>query len=143
MAIYSGAVRTTQGTAANPTLEIIASSVVTPRLLELGISQAAATAGVFGFGRPAAIGVGPTSPVTVIAEDQNGPTGQTSSALAWGTTAPTVPTVFFRRVSCPNTIGAGIIWTFPRGLILQVSKTVVVWIIATAPVADIWFVLDE
>lgn len=143
MAIYSGAVRTTQGTAANATLEIIASATVSPKLMELGISQNAATAGVFGLGRPAAIGVGPTTPVTVIAEDQNGPTGQTSSAIAWGTTAPTVPTVFFRRVSCPATIGAGIIWTFPRGIILQISKTIVVWIIATAPVADMWFVLDE
>jgi hypothetical protein len=143
MAIYSVANRTSSGTAASPAQENIASSAVAYRLLEFGITQNGPTASVFGLGRPAAIGVTPTSPVTVLAEDQgNNSAGNTTTALAWGT-APTVPANFFRRVSLPATVGAGIIWTFPRGIIVLKSNTSVLWVIATAAVADTWLVVDE
>jgi hypothetical protein len=115
-----------------------------PKIFEVGISQNAATAGVYGLGRPAAIGVGPTSPQTFIDESDGGAgTGLTTSAVAWGTTAPTVPANFFRRLSCPATIGAGVIWSFPRGMGLPVSSSIVIWVIATAPVCDVWAVEEE
>lgn len=111
--------------------------------MEIGLSQVAATAGVFGIGRPAAIGVTPTTPITWLDEqDGNGPVGLTTSALAWGT-GPTVPANFLRRIACPATIGAGVIFTFPRGLGLPVSGSIVIWIIATAPVCDVWGCVDE
>lgn len=111
--------------------------------MEIGISQNAATAGVYGIGRPAAIGVTPTSPVTFLDEqDGNGPAGLTTCAVAWGT-GPTVPANFFRRLSCPATIGAGAIFTFPRGLGIPISGSIVIWIIATAPVCDVYAVVDE
>jgi hypothetical protein len=62
--------------------------------------------------------------------------------MAWGT-APTAPTNFLRRVTLPATIGAGIIWTFPRGLVIPVSSSIVIWNIGTNSVADIWIVIDE
>lgn len=142
MAIYSIARRTTATTAAAPALEIRTTSTDRPRLLELGISQVNATASVFGLGRPQAIGVTPTSPVTVLAEDTGDPAGTVTTALAWGTD-PTVPVDFFRRVAFPATVGAGVIWTFPRGLVIPVSSGFVLWIIATASVADVWIVVDE
>ena len=143
MAVYSAAQRTTATTAASASWEVRSTSSNKPKLMELGISQSAATAGVYGIGRPAAIGVTPTSPVTFLDEqDGNGPTGLTTCAVAWGT-GPTVPANFFRRLSCPATIGAGAIFTFPRGLGLPVSGSIVVWIIATAPVCDVYAVVDE
>lgn len=142
MAIYSLANRTTATVAASASLEIRTTSTDRPRIMEIGISQNTAVAGVYGIGRPQAIGVTPTTPVTVLAEDTGDPAGTVTTALAWGT-GPTVPLNFFRRVTCPATIGAGVIWTFPRGLIIPVSSSIVVWIIATAPVCDIWVVIDE
>jgi hypothetical protein len=143
MAIYSLSQRTTSGTAATAAWEVRSTSTNKPKIMEVGISQNAATAGVFGLGRPGAIGVTPTSPQTALDEqDGGGPAGLTTAAVAWGT-GPTVPTNFFRRVSCPATIGAGVIWTFPRGLGIPVSGSIVVWVIATAPVADVWVVVDE
>jgi hypothetical protein len=142
MAIYSLANRTSGVTSATATKEVRTTSTDRASVMEMGITINAATASVFGLGRPAAIGVTPTSPVTVLAEDPASPAGTVTTALAWGT-GPTVPTNFFRRVSLPATIGAGIIWTFPRGLIIAVSSSVVLWNIVTGSVADVWVVVDE
>lgn len=142
MAIYSLANRTTNVTIANPCLEIRTASTDKPRIMEIGISLVAATASVFGLGRPQAIGVTPTTPVTVLAEDASDPAGTVQTALAWAT-PPTVPLNFFRRVSLPATIGAGVIWTFPNGLTIPVSSSLVLWNISATSVIDTWVVLDE
>jgi hypothetical protein len=144
--IYSLSQRTTSGTNATAAWEVIAAATNKPKIMELGLSNNAATASVFGLGHPQAIGITPTSPQTFLSEeDGNGATGLTTAAVAWNT-GPTVPANFFRRVSLPATIGAGVIWTFPRGLQLAtsgVTSTLVLWVAATASVVDAWCVADE
>ena len=143
MAIYSLSQRTIVTAAGGATWEIIP-GVRRPRILEIGLSQVTAVAGTFGIGRPAAIGIDPTTPVLFQAELQGDQAATSAAVVAWTTTPPTVPTVFFRRVTCPATIGAGFIFTFPRGLYCTPSTTsIVIWVIATAPVCDVWAVLDE
>jgi hypothetical protein len=144
MAIYSIAQRTTVTTIAAAAWEVRSTSANKPKIMELAISLGAATASIYGIGRPAAIGVTPTTPLTALDEaDGNGPTGLTTCAVAWGT-GPTVPANFFRRVSLPATIGAGVILTFPRGLGIPVSGSIVVWnITANSAVTDLWAVVDE
>lgn len=142
MAIYSISQRTSATAAASASWEIRTTSTDRPAVLEVGLSQNTAVAGVYGLGRPAAIGITPTTPQTILAEDPASPAGTVTVCVAWGT-GPTVPGNFFRRVSCPSTIGAGVIWTFPRGLLIAVSSSIVIWIIATAPVCDVWVVIDE
>jgi hypothetical protein len=143
MALYALSQRTTATTAASASWEVRSTSANKPKIMELGISQTTAVAGVYGVGRPGAIGVTPTSPQTFVDEgDGNGPAANTTAAVAW-TTGPTVPTNFNRRLSCNATIGVGAIFTFPRGFGIPVSGSVVVWIIATAPVCDVYAVVDE
>ena len=143
MAIYSLANRTTNTTTANDCLEIIGAAALGYRLLELGLTLNAATASVFGYGTPAAIGLIPTAPVTVLTEDAgNTAAGNTTTALAWGT-QPTIPANFYRRVSLPATVGAGIIWTFPRGISVLKAKTTTIWNLSTVSVIDVWIVVDE
>ena len=144
MAVYSIAQRTTVTTISAAAWEVRSAATNKPKVMELGIMLAAATASVYGVGRPAAIGITPTTPLTVLDEqDGNGPTGLTTSAVAWGT-GPTVPTNFNRRVSLPATLGAGVILTFPRGLGIPVSGSIVVWNITTNSAAtDLWCVVDE
>lgn len=142
MTIYSLGVRTSNVTIANPTFEARTGANDIPRLMELGVWMAAATASIFGLGRPQAIGGSPTTPVTVIAEDPSDPAGSLATALAWGT-PPTVPLYFFRRINLPATIGAGVILTFPRGLKIAVSNSVVLWNITATGVADVHIVEDE
>lgn len=143
MAIYCFGIVGGVGTTGVASTEIRSAATIKPKLMELGISQVAATASLFGFGRPAAIGVTPTTPVTVLDEqDGNGPVGLTTTAVAWAT-PPTVPTAFLRRLATVAAIGAGIIWTFPRGLGIPISNSVVVWNAGTNSIVHVYGVLDE
>ena len=142
MAIYSIANRTSNVTIAAANTELRTAATGRGAVMELGVFMAAATASVVGFGRPQAIGVTPTSPITVLAEDPGDLAGTLQTALAWGT-GPTVPVQFFRRLNLPATIGAGIILTFPRGLIIAGSSSVVLWNITATGVMDNYFVVDE
>jgi hypothetical protein len=142
MAILSLSQRTVATAAGSATWEIRTAATIRSQILEIGFSQVTAVAATMGIGRPQAIGVTPTSPVTFLQEDPGEPAGNTVACVAWAT-PPTVPLQFFRRVTCPATIGAGVIWTFPRGLFIQVSFSLVLWVIATAPVLDAWAVENE
>lgn len=142
MAIYSLSQRTSNVTIANACWEIRTTATDRPRIMELGITINAATASVFGLGRPAAIGITPTTPVTLLAEDPGDPAATVVCALAWAT-GPTVPANFFRRISLPATVGAGVIWTFPRGLVIPISSSLVLWNITGNSVADVYVVGDE
>lgn len=144
MAIFSLATRTTVTTTGAACYELRSAATNSPKLFQLDILLAAATASTYGIGRPGAIGVTPTSPIAVVAEEQaNLPTGLTTTAVAWGT-GPTVPTAFFRRIPLPATIGAGYIATFPRGIGIPVSSSLVVWNLATnSNATDINAVVDE
>lgn len=138
------AVRTTQTTTAKTCWEIRTGA--TPgraKIYEIGITMAAATASMFGLGRPQAIGITPTSPVDFLAEDSDDiiASGVVQSALAWGTD-PTIPTAFLRRVSLPATVGTGIIWTFPKGLVIPVSSSITIWNLSTVGVADMYAVAE-
>lgn len=126
--------------------ELIGSTTRRSKLMEMHIFIGAATASIFGLGRPAAIGVTPTSPVNLIAEDPGEPAlGSTDekTAVAWGT-GPTVPAQFFRLANLPGAVGAGIIWTFgPDGIIIPLSGSLVLWnTAAVANVIDIVAVCD-
>src|SRR5258706_2039506 len=141
MAIYSLSQRTTNFTSAQASWELRTTATDRVVVLEIGITVNTATAQTLGLGRPAAQGV---TPVNVIfrAEDFAAPASTTNASLSWGT-SPTVPAQFFRRVSLPATAGAGIVWTFPRGLIVPVSASLVIWNITTAVACDVWCVVDE
>jgi hypothetical protein len=97
--------------------------------MEVSLQLNAATASTYGLGRA---GNTPTqtSPVLVQAEDPGDPAGVSGCAVAWSV-APTIPAQFHRRVGLPATIGAGVIWTFPRGLVLAVTQSLLVWNLAT------------
>lgn len=112
-------------------------------ILEIKAFLAAATASVFAFGRPAANGVTPTSPVLFQADDPAYQASLTSRALAWAT-APTAPTVAMERWSGPATIGCGVILTFPRGIEVAVSSNFVTHnLAATVAAADHGYVIEE
>jgi len=137
-------VRTTNVTTGNACWEILTGS--TPgrvKIFEIGITLAAATTSTFALGRPQAKGVTPTSAVDFQVEDPNDvlASGVVQSALAWGT-GPTIPLAYFRRVSLPATVGTGVIWTFPEGLVIPVSSSVIIWNLDTNAAADMYAVVE-
>ena len=145
MALYSSAFRTTNVTTGQCSVEIIAGSTVPIRIYEVGISLVATTATVLAFGIPAANGVGGAGAITPLVEQDSGLPGSKTTIYAstWGTSAPTVGTTWARRVSLPNLIGVGVIWTFPRGYYVPVNGHVCIQNITGGSTLDAWVVLDE
>ena len=132
----------TRKTAGAAAMDLRAAASNSPRIMEIGLNLGAATASTYGLGRS---GNTPTqtSPVLVQAENPADPAGLTGCAVSWSV-APTLPAQFFRRISLPATIGAGVIWTFPRGLILAAAGTLLLWNLATNSAStNAWVVVDE
>lgn len=143
MALYSIANRTLSGAAGTPALEIIAAAGAGFKLREIGILQGNATSSVYGLGVPAAKGITPTSPITVLPEvGWAAAAGNTTTAVAWGT-APTAPVNFYRRVPLSATMGSGIICTFLQGLVVLKNTTLVLWNLGANSVVDVWLVCEE
>lgn len=138
--------RTVDGTSGAAAWEIRASATKQAIVRELGVALAAATASTFGIGRPAAIGVTPTTPVEF--QDMiGGPVAGAMGALAWGT-GPTLPAAFLRRIALPATVGASYVFDFTdddeRGaLVIPIGGSIVLWNLAANALADVWAVLEE
>ncbi len=142
MSLYSLALNTTVTTTGAAAWDAKAGAANRPKVYEVSLSLGAATASTYGLGRA---GNTPTqtSPVLVQAEDPNDNAGVTGCAVAWSV-APTIPAQFFRRIGLPATIGAGILWTFPFGLVLAATASLLVWNLATnSASANIHVTVDE
>lgn len=136
-------VRTSSGSSAAAAYELIAPTIKSCLVREMQISLAAATASIYGLGRPAAIGITPTTPVTLL-NDRNGDPYENLSktAVAWGT-GPTVPAAFIRRVGFPAVIGSVISWVFENGLLIPAGGSLILWNLAANGVIDVSVVVDE
>lgn len=132
---FSLGVRTSNGTTTEACWEIIA-GLKPIYIEELEIFLNAATASAFGLGRPAAKGVTPTSPVSLLCDDGSGQEALAKVAVAWGT-KPTVPAKFFRRISLPATVGATVKWQFSNGLFVPAGGTLILWNLSAVSVADV------
>jgi len=143
MSIYSLSLRSTVTTIAAAAWAALSPSTNEASIMELRWVNGAATASVIGIGRSANTPT-LTSGVAFLAEDEGRPTGLTQASTTFGT-APTVPTQFFRRASIAAVIGVGIVYTFPRGIVLAAAgPAIVVWnITANSAVVDIDAVADE
>jgi len=142
MAIYSIGVRSVNANITQAFVEIYTPATLGIRVMEIGICQLAAAVVAIGLGRPAAQGLIPATTSLFQAEQSTSdPAAKTTLALSWGT-SPTVPVVFLRRVNTALA-ASGVIWTFPRGLYLPPSASLVLWNITAGSAADVWFVIDE
>jgi hypothetical protein len=143
MAIYSLSLRTTVTTIAAASWAALSPATNEAAVMEWGYFNGAATANVVGLGRTANTPT-LTGGVAFLAEDEGRPTGLTQAAVAFGT-APTVPTQFFRRFSTAALIGAAVVYTFPRGIVLPAGgQAICAWnITANSAVVDVYCVCDE
>ena len=141
MATYSLGAVTVNVTAGTCAWEIRTAATDRALLYEIGwaLGIGATGAGPDGIGRPAAIGVTPTSPLTFQAENPADPASTVTAATAWGT-GPTAPTSFLRRFKPRSGLQVA---TFPRGLLIPVSGSIVLWNISGAIAADVWAYVDE
>lgn len=146
MSRFSQGFRTTE-TDAGAVIEFIAGASDRARLVEIGLSLVSATLSSVGLGYPAAKGVTPTSPVTLLSENP----GDSSicgitSALAWAT-PPTAPAdnYYFRRATVPASQVFPVVWTWPKGkgLLVLPSTSIVLFLLATGSAFDGWAVFEQ
>ena len=139
---------TSSGSSAAAALELIAGSSFGFWLRGLTLTLAAATASVYGLGRPAAKGITPTTPVALLLNGAVGTLGQvvTSTAIAWGT-GPTVPVSFIRQASLPASIGAAATLVdvlYPgESIWVPAGASLVLWNGAANSVAYVNITVDE
>lgn len=127
MAIYSGDFNTTVTTTGAAAMDFRGGSTNRPNIMEMAIVLAAATASSYGIIRTANSPTQTSTSVLTAEDPGNSAAGQTTQAVTWSV-APTAPTVYYRRAVLPNTAGAGVVYTFPRGLgIAPAGATIAVW----------------
>ena len=146
MVQYSRNIRTSAVGSAAPIVELIGGSLRPCKLVEMGIIIVNATASTFALGRPAAIGITPTTPVNLLSQHlPNSNQSDAKMAVAWGT-GPTLPAAFFRACSLPAVAGASLnpVWTFDNGgIIIPVGGSIILWSLTTVSIADVYFVITE
>lgn len=113
-------------------------------LIELVVTtEGAVTTTLLGLGRPAAEatvnGYWNVSPLD--SSDPESTLGRAVVSNQW-TGTPTSPTNFFRRILIPSQ-GHGVVWGFPRGLIIPAATSVVLWNIATGTTLAWVVTVDE
>jgi len=138
MGVYSIGRRTTNTTSGQAAMDVAVSSGQRLTVWEWQILLAAPTASTYGLNRATAIGTR-TTPTALLQEDAADPAPSgivlVDSALAHSV-QPTLSTDYLRRVALPATIGAGVFWTFPRGLKIAVSLSLVLQNLASNGVLD-------
>ncbi len=97
------------------------------RIQEIGLFVNAATVSSVGLIRPSNSPVASTS-LLGQAEDPSDLASTVNVDTAWST-APTIGSLFLRRITIPATVGQGVIWTWPQGgeLIVNASSYLVFW----------------
>ena len=140
MAIQSQAARTSGLTIANANFGIYTPATVRAALLEYSMVQATGTAQSQGLGRPATLGT-QTGPVLFQQDDPGDPASVVNGHITWSV-QPTAPTIFHRRWNAAATIGVGVVWTFPRGLVIAASSAIVGWNVTAAVAMDVCAVID-
>ena len=142
MSLASAAVRTSNVTISNANVELRTTAGVVARVLEHSVIQLTGTASTYGLGRPAAQGITPGTITTFVRDNSNDPACVTTLNLTWGT-SPTAPTTFHRRTNTAATIGVGIVWTFPAGLAVPVSASLVNFNVTASVATDSNWAIDE
>jgi len=142
MSISSLGLRTTTFTATTAAnVEWKTPATIRAKILEISYISATATVQSIGLGRAQAVGITPVL-VAFQADDPGDPASLMNGSLSWAT-SPTTPLIFMRRWNGAATIGVGIVWTFPRGLVIPISSAMVLWNISLTVASDVNCILDE
>jgi hypothetical protein len=142
MALASIAIRSTNVTINQAQWQILCTAGVKCRILEISYVGVTATAASVSWGRPAAAAVTPGTTLTFQRDDSADPACVTTISSTYAT-SPTNPTVPHRRWNGAATAGVGIVFTFPRGLIVPVSGAFTAANITAGVAADHSIAIDE
>lgn len=121
MARYTVAFAKTTGAAAGPIMDLRPAAAKDARLWEVGVFAETAVAGTVGLVRSTSAGTTPGGAVVPQAEDYSNTRACTVNCYTTYATEPTQAGVYLRRAVLAASIGSGIIWTFPDGIVIPTS----------------------
>jgi hypothetical protein len=145
MARYEIGVAKTTGAAAGLLCQLRAGSARDAEVVEIGIFATTAVAGEVALIRPSVVGATFTSSAVGAALDNIAGAAASVVDTAAGT-APTIGTNYMRRIQFPATIGAGVIWSWPRENcpVIPVSGSLALWQLSAAAVGyDVYWAWYE
>lgn len=88
------------------------------RVWEIWVTAETAVAGVVGLVRSSNAGTTPGVDQVAVAEDWSNTRTVASHIYTTYATEPTQAAVYLRRASLAAQVGAGIVWTFPEGIVV-------------------------
>lgn len=143
MARYGNSITKTTSTAAAAICTLSTTSSRDARVFEIGITASTAVSGEVGIMRPGNTPGTPSGGQVGSALDNVSGAGTAGLHNTWATTQPTAGTGM-RRMVLPATIGAGVIWTFPEGIVIPSSGFLMVWqYSALAVTYSVYMAYDE
>ena len=126
MARYGNSITKTTGAAAAAICTLSTNASRDARVFEVGIFASTAVSGEVGLMRPGNTPGTPSGGQVGAALDNVSGAGSAGLHNTWATTQPTAGTGM-RRIVLPGTIGAGVIWTFPEGIVIPASGFLMLW----------------
>jgi hypothetical protein len=121
MARYSVAFQKVTGAAAGIICDFRTPAAADMRIFEIGVSAETAVSGTIGLVRATGAGTTPGADQVAVGEDPQTAT-VTQHVYTTYATEPTQATVYLRRFVLPATTGAGVIWTFPVGIVVPAAS---------------------
>lgn len=144
MARYSIATSKASAAAAGWLMGLRCPSTKDARVWEIGILNEASVAGTVGLRRVTTAGTGTPTSLVPVQEDTSVAAGSVTLDTAFSTAVPSSTANYIRRFACAATIGSGVIWTFPAGLVIPVSGALQIEQISTAVTTyGVYVVYDE
>lgn len=144
MARYSVAVQKASGASAAWLMGLKTPATRNARVWEIGVFAESSVAGTLGLRRTTTNGTGAATTTVPASEDSTASTAVVLLDTAYATSIPTSNAVYFRRAALPAVIGAGLIWTFPTGIVIPVSASLQIDQISTAAVTyGVYWVYEE
>lgn len=134
MARWSVATSKTTGAAAGIIAELRTAAARDARIWEIGIFAESAAAGTVVLVRSGGAGTTPGGAVVPVPDDFSVTATASENLYTTYATEPTTVTTPLRRIALPATIGAGVIWTFPEGIVVPVSAGLMIRQVSTVAV---------
>lgn len=121
MARFAAGFSKTTGAAAGIIADIRSAANKDLRVWEIWITSETAVAGTVGLVRSTGAGTTPGGDQVALPEDWSQTRVVQAHVYTTYATEPTQNAVYFRRAALAASVGSGIVWTFPEGIVVPTS----------------------
>lgn len=121
MSRFAAAFSKTTTAAAGPICDIRTATAKDVRVWEIWVTAETAVAGTIGLVRSTSAGTTPGGDTVAVAEDFSNTRTVATHVYTTYATEPTQAAVYLRRAALAASVGSGVVWTFPEGIVIPTS----------------------